>query len=48
MNIFPDNNLQEREINITSYLNRYGFDFIDDLYSAVKPLDFPHKFLEII
>ena len=48
MNIFPDNNLQEREINITSYLNRYGFDFIDDLYYAVKPLDFPHKFLEII
>jgi len=48
MNIFPDNNLQEREINIISYLNRYGFDFIDDLYSAVKPLDFTHKFLEII
>jgi len=48
MNIFPNNNLQEREINIISYLNRYGFDFIDDLYSAVKPLDFRHKFLEII
>lgn len=48
MNIFPDNNLQEREINIISYLNRYGFDFIDDLYSAVTPLDFRHKFLEII
>ena len=48
MNIFPDNNLQEREINIISYLNRYSFDFIDDLYYAVKPLDFPHKFLEII
>ncbi|GAH90095.1 unnamed protein product [marine sediment metagenome] len=48
MNIFPDNNLQEREINIISYLNRYGFDFIDDLYSAVNPLDFRHKFLEII
>lgn len=48
MNIFPNNNLQEREINIISYLNRYSFDFIDDLYSAVKPLDFRHKFLEII
>jgi len=48
MNVFPNNNLQERENNITSYLNRYGFEFIDYLYSTVKPLDFSHKFLEII
>ncbi len=47
-NVFPNNNLQEREINITSYLNRYGFEFIGYLYSTVKPLDFSHKFLEII
>ncbi|NQT67526.1 MAG: bacillithiol biosynthesis cysteine-adding enzyme BshC [Actinobacteria bacterium] len=48
MNIFPDNNLQEREISIISYLNRYGFGFIDDLYSTLKPMDFMHKILEII
>ena len=48
MNIFPNNNLQEREINIISYLNRYGFGFIDDLYSTLKPMDFIHKILEII
>ena len=47
-NIFPNGNLQEREINILSYLNRYGFAFMDDLYSVIKPLDFSHKFLEII
>ncbi len=47
-NIFPDGNLQEREISIFSYLNKYGFEFLDDIGSAVKPLDFSHKFLEII
>jgi len=47
-NIFPGGNLQEREINIFSYLNKYGFEFLDDIDSAVRPLDFSHKFLEII
>jgi bacillithiol biosynthesis cysteine-adding enzyme BshC len=47
-NIFPGGNLQEREINIFSYLNKYGFEFLDDIGSAIKPLDFSHKFLEII
>ena len=46
--IFPGGNLQEREINIFSYLNKYGFEFLDDIGSAVRPLDFSHKFLEII
>jgi bacillithiol biosynthesis cysteine-adding enzyme BshC len=47
LNIFPNGNLQEREINIISYLNKYGFRFIDDLYESIEPLDFLHKFLEI-
>lgn len=47
-NIFPNGNLQEREINIISYLNKYGFEFMDDIYSVIKPLDFSHKFLEIV
>ncbi len=47
-NIFPDGNLQEREINIISYLNKYSFGFVDDIYSVIKPLDFSHKFLEIV
>lgn len=46
-NIFPNGNLQEREINIISYLNKYSFKFISDLYDSIKPLDFLHKFLEI-
>jgi len=47
-NIFPNGNLQEREINIFSYLNKYGFEFLNDIDSAIKPMDFSHKFLEII
>jgi len=47
-NVFPNNNLQEREINITTYLNKYGPGFIDELYSVIKPFDFSHKFLEIM
>ncbi len=46
-NIFPNGNLQEREINIISYLNKYSFNFINELYNAVKPMDFSHKFLKI-
>ena len=45
-NIFPNNNLQEREINITTYLNKYGFKLVDELYSAIEPFGFLHKFLE--
>jgi uncharacterized protein YllA (UPF0747 family) len=46
-NIFPDGSLQERKINIISYQNKYGFGLIDELYSAVEPFSFLHKFLEI-
>lgn len=47
LNIFPDNDLQERKINIITYLNKYGFSFIDRIYSGIKPFSFTHKFLEI-
>jgi len=46
-NIFPNGKLQEREINITGYLNKYGFELVKNLYQVIKPIDFSHKFLEI-
>lgn len=48
LNLFPNDNLQEREISVWSYINRYGFELLDSLYSKFQPFDFTHKFIEII
>jgi uncharacterized protein YllA (UPF0747 family) len=47
LNIFPDNNLQERELNIFNYINKYDFSFIDKLYNELGIMDFKHKFISI-
>jgi bacillithiol biosynthesis cysteine-adding enzyme BshC len=45
LNIFPENKLQERIVNIFNYINKYDFKLIDNLYNLVKPFDFFHKLL---
>ncbi len=45
--IFPNDNLQERELSIWGFINKYGFDFTYSLYLELKPLSFSHKFIEI-
>ncbi|MCL4377384.1 MAG: bacillithiol biosynthesis cysteine-adding enzyme BshC [Actinobacteria bacterium] len=47
LNIFPYNNLQERELSVFNYINKYDFTFIDELYRHFKILDFKHKFIMI-
>jgi bacillithiol synthase len=47
LNIFPNNNLQERELNIFNYINKYDFSFIDKLYNELGIMDFKHKFISI-
>ncbi|MBC7334465.1 MAG: bacillithiol biosynthesis BshC, partial [Actinobacteria bacterium] len=47
-NIFPNQNLQEREISVWGYINKYGFEFIDRVYEEIDPLDFGHKFIKIV
>jgi uncharacterized protein YllA (UPF0747 family) len=47
LNIFPNNNLQERELNIFNYINKYDFSFIDKLYNGVGIMDFKHKLISI-
>jgi len=45
--LFPYNNLQERELSVWGFINKYGFDFTGSLYLKLKPLSFSHKFIEI-
>jgi bacillithiol synthase len=46
-NILPGSKLQEREINIFEFINKYGFGIIDDINCDFKVFEFLHKFLEI-
>ncbi|MBM3709862.1 MAG: bacillithiol biosynthesis cysteine-adding enzyme BshC [Actinobacteria bacterium] len=47
INIFPENKLQERIINVFNYINKYDFKLLDCIYDIVKPFDFYHEFLII-
>ena len=41
--VYPDNTLQERVLNITYFLNKYGFDFIDHLIENIRIDEFSHQ-----
>jgi uncharacterized protein YllA (UPF0747 family) len=41
--LLPHKHLQERAINITYFLNRYGFNFIDWIYDAIDLEDKTHR-----
>lgn len=45
--LYPNNNLQERELCIINFINKYGFDFLDWLYNELDILEFKHQILEI-
>jgi bacillithiol biosynthesis cysteine-adding enzyme BshC len=45
--LYPDKNLQERELNLYSFLSRYGPRLIDQLYDAVDLGYSNHKLLDI-
>jgi len=47
LNLFPDSMLQERVVNIFNYINKYGFGFLDSIYSQIIPMSFSHKFIKI-
>jgi uncharacterized protein YllA (UPF0747 family) len=46
-NIYPDKKLQERMINITYFLNKYDYAFIERLFSETDILNFNHQVIEI-
>lgn len=45
--VMPEGHLQERELNVFSFVNKYGPNFIDWLYDAVDLRDKRHRILDI-
>ncbi len=45
--LFPESNLQERVLNFTYFVNKYGPDFLNKLYNEIKIDKFEHQVIEI-
>jgi len=45
--IYPNENLQERELSIINFINKYGMDFFDWLYNELEIGEFEHQILEL-
>lgn len=45
--LYPNQNLQEREINFLYFVNKYGFDFLKDLYNELSVAKFEHQIIEL-
>jgi len=45
LNVFPEENLQERVLNITYFLNKYSTGLIDTLLNEIKIDDYNHQLI---
>lgn len=45
--IYPNNNLQERELNFIYFANKYGFDILKWIYNELAINKFEHQILEL-
>lgn len=45
--VLPNDGLQERTINVVSFLNKYGLNFIDWVYDAIDLDDREHRIIEL-
>ncbi len=45
--VLPNDGLQERTINVVSFLNKFGFKFIDWVYDAIDLDDKEHRIIEL-
>lgn len=45
--LYPDQNLQEREINFTYFYNKYGPEFIGKLFEEISISNFEHQLIEL-
>ena len=47
IHLFPNSNLQEREINFVYYTNKYGGDFIRKIFDEIQINKFEHQVIKI-
>jgi bacillithiol synthase len=47
VNLYPDNNLQEREINFLLFANKYGLDIINKIYEELEINIFEHQVIYV-
>ncbi len=45
LNLLPEDELQERILNITYFLNKYGFQLIGKLFDELEIFEFNHQFV---
>ena len=46
INLFPNSNLQERELNFVYYVNKYGDEFIKKIFDELQINKFEHQVIE--
>ena len=47
IHLFPNSNLQEREINFVYYLNKYGEDFLKKVFDEIQINKFEHQVIRL-
>jgi bacillithiol biosynthesis cysteine-adding enzyme BshC len=47
VNLYPDKNLQEREINFLFYANKYGLEVLDRIYEELEINVFEHQIIHL-
>ena len=47
VHLFPNSNLQEREINFVYYANKYGVDFIKKIFDELQINKFEHQVIKL-
>ncbi len=43
--LYPNQNLQERELNFIYFVNKFGFDLLDNIYDELSIQDFSHQII---
>ncbi|HAY35062.1 MAG TPA: bacillithiol biosynthesis cysteine-adding enzyme BshC, partial [Bacteroidetes bacterium] len=47
VNVYPENTLQERVLNITYFVNKYGPGIVEHIYRQTDISDFSHQLLDV-